>query len=111
MKLSEEKEWGAKFFLLGVEEAKFWFCLLGSVTYVWIWIVFNWRQKYLWILLFLNLAPNLSLCQEHQEGITKYRVCILGTREGKMMNESRISRVVVVVAIIFHSLGSLNVNV
>ncbi len=23
MKLSEEKEWGAKFFLLGVEEAKF----------------------------------------------------------------------------------------
>jgi len=37
MKLAKEKEWGAIFFLLGVGEAKFRFCSLRSVAFVWIW--------------------------------------------------------------------------
>jgi hypothetical protein len=41
MKLAEKKEWGAIFFLLGIGEAKFRFCSLGSVAFVWIWIVLS----------------------------------------------------------------------
>ncbi len=41
MELVAEKEWGAIFFLLGVSEAKFRFCSLGSVAFVWIWIVLS----------------------------------------------------------------------
>jgi hypothetical protein len=55
----------SKFFLLGVREAKFQCYLLGSVAFVWIWIVLSWGWKSLWIFLFLNMALDLPLCQEH----------------------------------------------
>jgi hypothetical protein len=38
---------GQSFFLLGVGGAKFRFCSLRSVAFVWIWIVLSWGQKYL----------------------------------------------------------------
>jgi hypothetical protein len=77
-------------FLLGVGEAKFQCYLLGSVAFVWIWIVFSWGQKSLWIFLSLNLAVDLLLCQKHQEKTRRSSVCILGTRAREMMNESKI---------------------
>jgi len=46
----------------------------------------------------LNLVLDLSLCQERQEGNKRFNVCILGTRTREKMNESRISRAVVVAA-------------
>jgi hypothetical protein len=102
---------GGNFFLLGVGEAKFRFCSLGNVAFVWIWIVLSWGRKYLWILLFLNMVPNLPLCQERQEGIRTSKVYILRTKTRELMNKCRISGTVVVVTIIFDSLGGFNVNV
>jgi hypothetical protein len=34
-------------------------------------------------LFFLNLVPHLLFCQECQEGIRRFSVCILGTKLGK----------------------------
>jgi len=44
------------------------------------------------------MALNLPLCQERQDGIKRSSICILGTRAREMMNESRISGAIVVVA-------------
>jgi hypothetical protein len=45
---------------------------------------------------FLNLTPNFPMCQKRQEGIRRSNICILRTKAKEMMNESRISRAVVV---------------
>jgi hypothetical protein len=47
------------------------------------------RMKVLLDFLFLNLALNLPLCQERQEGIKRLGVCILGIKTREMMNELR----------------------
>jgi hypothetical protein len=96
-----------QFYFLVVGEVKFWIYLLRSVAFVWIWIVLNWTWKSFWIFLFLNLTPNLPLCQERQEGIKRFRVCILGTRTREMMNGSRILGAVVMASIISDSLRVL----
>jgi len=44
----------------------------------------------------MNLTLDFSLCQECQEEIRIFSICILGTKTREMMNESRISGVVVV---------------
>ncbi len=56
------------------------------------------RMKVLLDFLFLNLALNLPLCQERQEGIKRLGVCILGIKTREMMNEFKISGVIVVSA-------------
>jgi hypothetical protein len=55
-------------------------------------------MKVLLDFLFLNLALNLPLCQERQEGIKGLGVCILGIKTREMMNEFKISGVIVVSA-------------
>ncbi len=54
------------------------------------------------------MTLNLPLWQERQEGIRRSNVCILRTKAREMMNGSRISRAIVVLA---SSFGGLNVNV
>ncbi len=54
---------------------------------------------------------DLLMCQERQEGNTSLSVCILGTGSREMMKEFRISRTIVVVAIIFVSFLGFYVNV
>jgi hypothetical protein len=49
----------------------------------------------------LNLALDLLLCQERQEGNRRSSVCILKTISREMMIESKISRAIIVAAIIF----------
>jgi hypothetical protein len=45
-------KWGI--FLLGMGEAKFWFCLLKNVEFLWILIVISWGQKSFWTSSFLE---------------------------------------------------------
>jgi hypothetical protein len=51
------------------------------------------------------LAFDLPLCQERQEGNMSPSVCILGTESREMMKEFRISKTIVVAAIIFVNFG------
>jgi hypothetical protein len=44
----------------------------------------------------MNLTLDLPLCQECQEEIMRSSICILGIKTREMMNESRISGMVVV---------------
>jgi hypothetical protein len=107
MKLAEKKGKEAKKFFWGVREAIFQFCFRKCC------ILFGYGLYSVedgspsGLFLFLNLAPDLSLCQEHQEGIRRSSICILGTKAREMMNESRISGAIIVAAINFDSFGVL----
>jgi hypothetical protein len=106
IKLAEKKGREAKNSFWGMREAKlrFYFrkcCILFGYG------LYSIEDRSPGLFLFLNLAPDLSLCQEHQEGIRRSSICILGTKARKMMNESRISGVVVMATISFDSSGVL----
>jgi hypothetical protein len=75
----------------GRGEAKLWFCLLGRVAFVWIWLYSVEDESPSRLFFFWNLAPDLPLCQKCHEGIRRFSVCILGTRTREMRNESRTS--------------------
>jgi hypothetical protein len=59
----------------------------------------------------MNMMLDLMLCREHQEDIRKSSICILGTKTRETMNESRISRAVVVTTSSSTIWGHIGLNV
>jgi len=95
MKLAEEKEGN---FLVSGEKLSSYFLLVRMCGIGWNFIVISGDKSPFGFLLVTNLTLDLPLCQERQEGIRRSSICILRTISREMMNESRISGMVVVVA-------------